>query len=384
MKTQFSKHVVLAGSEKPAPVAKKLSKTDGKELMNISIKLRPKQALPDLLDPAVFREFTPITQQELTDKYGSSDTDIKIVHSFAHHAGLSIVKTDAGKKTIELRGTASQMEDAFKVSLSNYKGPKGASFRGRKGNIKIPKELEGIVEGVFGLDTRAIAKPKFKTIKNAKAKKVNKQSAAAPYLPTDIANIYNFPQNATGKNQTIAIIELGGGYTITDLASYFNKLKVNTPNVVAISVDGGSNNPTSANSADGEVMLDIEVAGGIAPNATIVVYFATNTDKAFLDAITEAVQSTTYKPSVISISWGSAEGTAGGWTPSSLKAFNDAFQSAAALGITVCAAAGDNGSNDNVNDKKVHVDFPASSPYVLACGGTLLSTNGNNIVDEVV
>src|ERR1022692_3623670 len=384
MKIQFSKHVVLKGSGKTAPKAKKLAKANRKELMNITVKIRPKQALPDLLDPAVFKKFTPITQQELADKYGLSDGDIKMVHSFAHHSGLSIVKTDAGKKTIELRGTVKQMEDAFKVSLSNYKDSKGICFRGRTGNIKIPQELEGIVEGVFGLDTRAIAKPKFKTIKTPKAKKGKKATSSTAYLPTDISKIYNFPQKATGKNQTIAIIELGGGYTTTDLASYFSKLNVNAPNVVAVSVDGGSNNPTNANSADGEVMLDIEVAGGIAPNATIVVYFAANTDKAFLDAINEAAQSTTYKPAVISISWGSAEGTAGGWTTSSLNAFNDAFQSAAALGITVCAAAGDNGSSDNVNDKKVHVDFPASSPYVPACGGTLRSTNGNTITNEVV
>ena len=85
MKIQFSKHVVLKGSEKSAPDAKKLAKSDKKELLNITIKIRPKQALPDLLDPEVFKGFTPITQQELADKYGLSDNDIKIVHSFAHH-----------------------------------------------------------------------------------------------------------------------------------------------------------------------------------------------------------------------------------------------------------------------------------------------------------
>ena len=60
-----------------------------------------------------------------------------------------------------------------------------------------------------------------------------------------------------------------------------------------------------------------------------------------------------------------------------MAAFDSAAQDAAALGVTICAASGDNGSSDGVNDGANHVDFPASSPHILACGGTsLLSANG--------
>ncbi len=384
MERQFSKHVLLRGSEKPAPKAKKVSKIRKSELINITVKLRPKEMLPDLTDPAIYEKFTPVTHDEFAQKYGSSEADIEIIKAFAHQAGLSVVKTEPDKRTLELRGTIAQMEKAFKVSLANYKDDKGAIFRGRKGGIQIPKALEGIVTGIFGLDSRKIAGPKFKVYKARKSKKKTPKTASAPHYPTDISKIYNFPKNVTGKNQTIAIIELGGGFRANDLSTYFAKLKLPTPTVVAVSVDGGHNSPGDPNGADGEVMLDIEVAGGIAPGATIVVYFAVNTNKGFLDAINEAIQSTSYKPAVVSISWGSAEAAAGGWTSSALDAFNQAFQSAATLGITVCAAAGDNGSSDNVDDKKVHVDFPASSPYVLACGGTLLETSGDSITDEVV
>ncbi len=380
----FSKHIVLKGSNKIAPDAKQAGKTDKQQLINVTVKLRPKAALPNLLDPKVYEKFTPLTHDEFASKYGSDDADIKIVTEYAHHAGLTIVKTEAAKKIIELRGTVEQMESAFQVSLINYKDANGDSFRGRDGSIKIPKELDGIVEGVFGLDNRAIATPNFKILKKKKGVVSNKASVYQSYYPTDIAKVYNFPKQATGKNQIIAIIELGGGYKATDLNTYFKTLKLKAPTVVAVSVDGGSNAPGDPNGADGEVMLDIEMAGGIAPGATVVVYFAGNTNKGFLDAINEAVQSTTYKATTISISWGSAEGVAGGWTTSSLNAFNEAFQSAAALGITVCAASGDNGSNDNVNDGKVHVDFPSSSPYVLACGGTLLATKNNVETSEVV
>ena len=128
-------------------------------------------------------------------------------------------------------------------------------------------------------------------------------------------------------------------------------------------------------------MLDIEVAGAIAPAAKIVVYFAPNTDQGFLDAITTAVHDSANQPSVISISWGSAESN---WTSQAMTNFDDAFQAAAAIGVTVCAASGDNGSSDGVNDGKNHVDFPASSPFALGCGGTTLQASNEKIVSETV
>jgi kumamolisin len=144
-------------------------------------------------------------------------------------------------------------------------------------------------------------------------------------------------------------------------------------------VDKGKNKPTNANGADGEVMLDIEVAASVAPGAKIVVYFTPNTDQGFTDAITTAVHDTTHKPSVISISWGGPESS---WTGQSSKVLDAACQSAAALGVTITVAAGDNGSSDGGTGN--NCDFPASSPHVLACGGTKLDANGSTIVSEVV
>src|SRR5487761_598338 len=120
-------------------------------------------------------------------------------------------------------------------------------------------------------------------------------------------------------------------------------------------------------------MLDIEVAGAIAPAAAIAVYFAPNTDAGFLDAVTTAIHDDVRKPSVISISWGGPEST---WTQQAMSAIDQAFQAAATLGITVCVAAGDSGSTDGVSDGSNHVDFPASSSGVLACGGTSLRASG--------
>ena len=174
---------------------------------------------------------------------------------------------------------------------------------------------------------------------------------------------------------------MGGGYRAADLTAYFKTLGLPAPAVTAVSVDGGKNTPGNANGADGEVMLDIEVCGAIATGAKIAVYFAPNTDQGFIDAVSTAVHDTVNKPSVISISWGGPEST---WTQQAWTALDAACQAAAAVGVTITVACGDNGSTDGVSGTANHVDFPASSPHVLACGGTKLSGSGSTISSEVV
>ena len=213
---------------------------------------------------------------------------------------------------------------------------------------------------------------------------------AAPAAPTaqpltalQVASFYQFPPNTDGTGQTIAIIELGGGYNQSDLDTYFSGLDLATPSVTAVGVDGGSNSP--GQSADGEVELDIEVAGAVAPKAAQFVYFAANTDAGFIDAVSQAVHATP-TPCVVSISWGQSEDQ---WSEQSRDSMDAAFADAAALGVTVTVAAGDNGSSDtpgNTTGVPVHCDFPASSPHALACGGTKLigDTSTYTITSEVV
>jgi kumamolisin len=151
-----------------------------------------------------------------------------------------------------------------------------------------------------------------------------------------------------------------------------------TPQVTAVSVDGGSNSPSGdPNGPDGEVELDIEIAGSIAPGATIGVYFAPNTDQGFIDAVTTAVHDGNLKPGIISISWGAPENS---WTAQAHSALNAACQDAAVMGVTVLAASGDQGARDGTSSPTV--DFPAASPYVVGCGGTKLTLSGTSIRSE--
>jgi kumamolisin len=149
-----------------------------------------------------------------------------------------------------------------------------------------------------------------------------------------------------------------------------------------VGVDGAGNQPVGdPGSADGEVVLDIEVAGGIAPKSSLVVYFAPNTDAGFLDAISTAAHADP-TPTAITISWGQSEDD---WTGQARSAMDSAFADAAALGVTVTAASGDHGSSDGAGSG-VHCDFPASSPHALGCGGTTLDadTSTGTISSETV
>ncbi len=298
-----------------------------------------------------------LSHLELGEEYGGSPKDISAVLSFAEHFGLEVTDIDSSQRIVSLRGSSDAMFEAFKVHVFETRA-QGDVFRNRVGPIFIPSELVGIVTGVFGLDNRpqAISHLKLGSSFEAHAK-------PSAFDGDQLAGIYDFPVS-DGKGQTIALIELGGGYLHTDIKRFFTSLNLPVPKVSSVSVNGGRNVPILDRGADTEVALDIEVAGAVAPGAEIVVYFAPNDDQSFLKAVLAAVHDEINKPSIISISWGAAEKV---WTEQQMLAMSEAFKSAAALGISVFCAAGDDGANDNVYDGHAHVDFPASSPYAIAC-----------------
>jgi kumamolisin len=307
-------------------------------------------------------------------RHGSREEDVAAVRQFATEHGLTVGEVDARTRRMVLTGTVAQFSAAFRVQLSRFEYH-GAFFRGRSGPLHVPSYLADIVEGVFGLDNRPQAEPRLV--------RPRVQEGLQSFTPRQIANLYEFPLELDGRGQTVGILELGGGFTSGDLDVYFARLGLQTPSVVAVSVDGGQNRPIGdSNSADGEVMLDIEVVGAIAPAATIVVYFAPNSERGFIDALFTAVHDDAYRPSALSISWGSSEDR---WTEQGRLAFEGALQDAAALGVSVFAASGDSGSSDGRGDGHAHVDFPAAAPHAIGCGGTRLnSADGVTIDSEVV
>ena len=368
--------VALSGSERaPLEGAKLAGPADPHQLVEISIVVKQRRHL----DLAHLQGKT-LSHDEFASAYGADPEHLERVRAFAraHHLRVIEARGEISRRTLKVQGTVAQLEKAFDVILNDYEHP-GGRYRGRTGSIHIPAELEEVIQGVFGLDNRPQAKPhhRFRGLAGA-------SDAATPnlsYSPVQVAQLYSFPTGVTGAGQTIGIIELGGGYNPSDITSYFQSLGLTPPNVSDVSVDGGTNSPTNPNSADAEVLLDIEVSGGVAPGANIVVYFTTNTDQGFQDALSTAIHDTTNNPSAVSISWGGPEST---WTAQSMQTFDQVAQEAAALGVTITVAAGDDGSSDGVSDGSNNVDFPGSSPNVLCCGGTTLVSSNGAITSETV
>lgn len=374
MKTQ--KKVILKGTHRVAPLETELKKVDQEAFIEVTVRIRRKKSIDEALAAGEV-----VSRENYEQEFGASQEDADLVEAYAHEHNLTTVTINLGRRSVILKGKILDFEEAFAVDLHDAENAAGAGFRVRTGDIHVPETLKDVITGVFGFDERPAARPMFQIYKQEN-KIISHAAATQSYTADQLAKIYGFPTGVTGKGQSIAIIELGGGYKTTDITNYFKSLNIKKPVVKAVSVDGGKNAPTTPDSADGEVLLDIEVAGAVAPEATIVVYFAPNTDQGFLDAITTAVHDSTNKPSVVSISWGAAEVN---WTQQAMTNFNEAFKAAALLGVTICVAAGDNGSSDGVTDGKVHVDFPSSSPYALACGGTKLTTDGSGkIISETV
>jgi kumamolisin len=377
--------VVLPGSEKSSlPASTDEKPVRPTSVLTVSVVVRRKNPL----NPRRLGK-DRLTRAQYRQQHGADPAAIKLVRAFASEFGLTVDKGTPApeRRTIKLTGNVAAMEKAFGVKLTQ-KVLDGTTYRVREGSILVPASLAGAVEAVLGLDNRPQAQPHFRVLGsaiNAQAAgtggfaRAHAATAGTSYTPVQIGQLYQFPQGATASGQTIGIIELGGGYRTKDLTTYFKGIGLKAPKVTAVSVDKGKNTPGNANGADGEVMLDIEVSAAIAQGAKIVVYFAPNTDQGFIDAVSSAVHDTTNKPSVISISWGGPESS---WTAQALKALDAACQSAAALGITITVAAGDNGSTDGGTGN--NVDFPASSPHVLACGGTTLEGSGGTITSEVV
>src|SRR5215469_4539738 len=372
---------------------------DESETITVTLVLRRRAAVP----AALVTGPETVTHDELDTRYGADPDDIARVTSVLDQLGLTVTETHQGSRRLKMSGTVGAMSRAFGTTLTLVTSPQpdgtgSVQHRYRSGGLSVPAELAGIVTAVLGLDDRPQARAQFRRLSTGAAARaaVTPETAGAPeahphphpaapaakpLTAVQVASFYKFPEGTDGTGQTIAIVEFGGGYSQQDLDTYFSGLGLATPSVTAVGVDGATNSPGQP--ADGEVELDIQVAGAVAPKAAQVVYFAPNSDQGFIDAISAAVHATP-TPTVVSISWGQSEDQ---WSQQTRNSLDAAFADAAALGVTVTVAAGDNGSSDDPSGgTAVHCDFPASSPNALACGGTKLTgdTNTYTITSEVV
>ncbi len=354
----------LAGSQRaPLPGATRQGPTPRETPLTVTLKLRRRAELSH--DPS---EDRPMSRDELAESFGADPADMTAVRTAFEALGLTVSDANLATRSLTLSGSAGAMERAFGVELSDYAHPSGA-YRGRTGAVRLPPSVGDRVVGVFGLDNRKVARRRHRA--HAHNGGDAGGAVAAPLTPAQLTARYSFPPG-DGAGQTVGLLEFGGRFAPADLTQFCDLAGLGaTPEVLVIGVAGASTD--RADGAEGEVMLDSEVIAGACPKARQVIYFADWTEQGWLAALDAAIQDKANDPGVLSISWGAPE-DADIWTTQAMQQVNECLKDAAALGVTVCVATGDDGSSDGVKDGLAHVDFPASSPFALAVGGTTIPT----------
>jgi kumamolisin len=408
---KLTEMMAIPGSNRPAvPLAKLIKKSDPGSRIKVSIYARQNPTAPgkspsplDELNSKLPAERHYLSDEEFNSTFGADPGDLDKIAAWAEASKLKVLDRSVAKRRVLVEGTIADISKAFGVQLNEYEHPQSGHFRGRVGQIHVPSDLFGIVQGVFGLDTRRVGRPRlrkgnvqpvdFEILRpsvRGKAGGLRLASPASPFpgtfFPRNVAQLYTYPDSFTGSGQNVAIFAFNGttpdprgGYKLSALQNYFEKLLGGkTPTIKDVVVQGPGNDPgpdtqasDSRGDATGEVMLDMCVVGSVAPGANIFMYFTEFTSQGWVDALHEAITDNN-QISVISISYGNPEDDPqGAWTSMGVQLVNQAFQAAAAKGITICCASGDDGSSDQVTSG-AHVDFPASSPFALGVGGTKL------------
>ena len=336
--------------------------------------------LQQYADAVIAGTQTVLDHDEFVYQFGSIDDEIKLVVDWATANDLTVCESGAGIATVKAQGTAGRINALFGIKLETVTTD-SRTYITHEGAVKIPAEINSVVELVLGLDSSVTFQSYARLDPDAppvgqQVDNIDPNIISNP-TPVDLAAAYQYPTvpggtTAQGANTCVGIVELGGGWTTQNLNSTFGRIGLTNPTVVDVSVDGGVNDPTDINSS-GEVMLDIYCVGATALGAKIAMYFAPNSYQGFIDTIIAATNDTVNNPSVLSISWGTTDTDWFGLN----SQFDTALQAAIVKGITTFVAAGDFGVRAINGAPTYTVQYPGSSPYVICAGGTVVTINND-------
>jgi kumamolisin len=353
-----------------------------------------------------------LTRDELAEQHGSRPDSAKLVADFAALHRLDVVDTSPARRSVVLSGTLDALSSAFGVQFVAQQHSHG-TFRAFTGRVRIPARLARHVTAVLGLTDRPMLR------RDATMISAPPSSSAKRVDPLEMARRYEFPKE-TGKGESIGVIALGGGFYVDDVQEYLRARSASRP-IRIEEVGSARNRPAPAKLiheclksvgleqlnakvrivAQGEgidppgptkltprevaeftwtleATMDVELVAALAPGADVVVYFADNTEQGKFEALSRAICDPD-GPSVVSCSWGNEENQ---FTSQWMDLLDEFFQMAALAGITLCYSSGDDGDGTRDGGPPC-AHFPASSPHVLACGGTLASMNGARLQETV-
>jgi kumamolisin len=384
----------LVGSKHPHPKQyQKLQATAGSEQLTVTLLLRRKPGRAPLRPDAVMADRTSRpTPDAFAAAHGADPNELSAVAAFAKDAGLDVLESDAAKRSVIVRGTASAMNNAFNIQLHEYQYQRG-TYRGHDDEVKLPANIADYVEAVVGLTNRKVVARHFSTISARRTRPAMDPPNTRPLTPAEVAALYHFP-DGDGANQVIGLYEMAtydqarnlvpAGYTQSDLAATMKALgNLPLPRITDVPIDGIQN----AGVSDGETGLDITVAGAIAPAATIAVYFAGAEVQNMIHALQKMIHPSGGDPvpSIISISygWGPDDLGTPNFSENEWAQFVQLFEDAATNKITVFVSSGDSGAFAE-SDSQAQVSYPGSDVWVTTCGGTTIGNVTASSCDEWV
>lgn len=334
---------------------------------------------------------SPMFRQDLapgegTSRYWPSEDDYQSVVKYLGSHGLTVT-THSNRMLISVDGTRKQMEAAFNVTINKYsilnKGCNSCEkteFWCNTSDPRLPNAIAPLISSVSGLNTLSRYHPNHTGMVHDLLQPSANATKSAPsarlLTPQKIATVYEFPSplnkkgslKYTGKKVTIGIIT-AHPYLKSDVETYWKEFGITrTGNISEVNVRGKSKHSDESS----ETTLDLEQVGAHAPDADIRLYIGSSSSfGTFEEVYNKAI---TDNPDIISISWGLCEeesGTAHSTTEHNL------LKLAAAQGIAVFVASGDNGAYDCEDEEDPAVNFPSSTELVVAVGGTTLRLNSD-------
>ena len=374
--TNKIKHTNLKGSKVHLfnkDKLKLLTKTPAEKVMEVILVLKPgnpSEKIDELNNSVAKRKAS------FKKRYKVSAKVIEAIHKFSLNFDLNLDKVIKDVGIVYISGTVTALEKAFKVELHQYQYHEEiARFKqevtGYQGDCSIPKPLVNIVSGIIGLSHIPL-------LHHTVANKSEDFFSAAKGMKTDwFTDYYNYPKSYKGKDQCVGIISCGGGISMKEIHSYCLEMNLKkVPHIEFVSVGGENNDPGKSFGYDLEMATDCLIALTAAPEASFKVYCTKNSIKGFCDAVLKVTKDSKYGPKVISYSWGANESD---YSIDEIKGVNRILKYAALRhNITILCSSGDKGSTNDFessSDSPLVVQFPASSPWVTSCGGTMIQIN---------
>jgi subtilase family serine protease len=331
-------------------------------------------------DPASPLYQTWLTPDDFAARFGVADSDIAEVKFWLQQQGFSIDGVSRSKNRITFSGTVGQVETAFSLELHYYM-VNGKKYFAPADDIHVPAAFSSLVQNVTNLSTfRPIPHVKFRTPQPVP--QFTSGNTGKHYLtPKDVATIYDvsaaYNAGYNGTGQSIAVVGQSA-VELSDIENFQSAAGLSTKDPSLVLVPNSGDSAVSYGD-EAESDLDLEYTGAMAPAATIYfVYTGDNSNYNVWDSISYAVDNSTAP--IISVSYGTCETAL---SSSDYSTLNGTLKQAASQGQSVIVASGDTGSTDCYRDysmskskrQALAVDFPASSQYVTAIGGTEFSAD---------